>query len=142
MSEDAVVDPLQADKEKFVKAVTTAAEQFMSRVDKKTKKRKRKVVDPNRPKQPQSSFFLFREAKFDEVKKENPESKITELAKILGTRWKALADKDKEVYQKIYEKNKIKWKADMVKYEAAVGVEAAAPEGKKAAKKAAKKPKK
>lgn len=41
------------------------------------------------------------------MKKENPEAKIGDVAKIIGAKWKELSDKDKEPYVKKAEADKV-----------------------------------
>ena len=64
--------------------------------DKKGKKRK--IRDPDMPKNPKSAYILFSMAKRDEVKKEiggNVREVMTELAR----RWQSLSDKQKQVLE-------------------------------------------
>ena len=136
-------NPFAAEKERLLKDVATAIEKYTARVEKKSKKRKRKVVDPDRPKQPQSSFFLFRASKIEELKAEHPGTKITELAKLLGTMWAALPEKEKAVFKEEYEANKVVYQEKLAAYRAtkgdAEGKKAAKPKAPKPAKKPAKK---
>merc|ERR1719204_1436720 len=65
-----------------------------ARVSKKAPK------DANAPKKPLSSYFMFTRDRRVALKAENPDMKVTELkvtqiAKELGKRWKALSDADK-----------------------------------------------
>ncbi len=52
--------------------------------------------DPNAPKKPKTSFFLFCDAQREDVKGSNPEAKSTQIAQELASRWKAL-DKVREL---------------------------------------------
>jgi structure-specific recognition protein 1 len=54
-------------------------------------KKKRKTKDPNAPKMPQTSFFLFMNQERSKVKAENPTATSGELGKLLGIAWKALS---------------------------------------------------
>jgi hypothetical protein len=44
-------------------------------------------MKPAAPKRALSAFFLFRGEVYNQVKNDNPESKITELTKIISTMW-------------------------------------------------------
>ena len=58
-----------------------------------------KVKDPNAPKRPMSSYFLFMNAKRAGVKEAEPDLKFGELTKKLTEKWKALTDKEKKIYE-------------------------------------------
>ena len=55
--------------------------------------------DPNAPKRPLSNYMNFCNAKRAEVKAANPDAKMTELSKILGTQWKALSPEQQAGYK-------------------------------------------
>ncbi|ELT88434.1 hypothetical protein CAPTEDRAFT_172235 [Capitella teleta] len=77
------------------------------------KKRKKKVKgDPNKPKRPQSAYFLWLNEMREEIKAENPDAGVTDIAKLAGQRWKEVTDKTrweglavkaKESYEKAME---------------------------------------
>lgn len=46
-----------------------------------------------------------------QVKKDNPEAKLGEIAKIIGEKWGKLSDKEKEPYQKKAEADKVRRRA-------------------------------
>ena len=54
-----------------------------------------KKVDskPAPPKRPLAPFFLYKQDVYEQVKKENPDSKITELTKIIAEKWKKVDEK-------------------------------------------------
>ena len=58
---------------------------------------KKEKVDkgPKKPKRPLSAYLCYAQEKRIEIKKENPELKMTEITKLLGTAWKAEEDKTK-----------------------------------------------
>jgi predicted GIY-YIG superfamily endonuclease len=62
-------------------------------------RRVKKEKDPNAPKKPLSSYMLFCNAKRAEVKAANPDLKMVELSKLLGTQWKALSKDQQEAYK-------------------------------------------
>jgi len=55
----------------------------------------KKPKDEKAPKRPQTAYFLFTAAERAAVKAAQPELKVTQIAKELGKRWKALSDADK-----------------------------------------------
>lgn len=61
------------------------------------------------PKRPMGAFFLFCSDAREQVKKENPDAKITEIAKLLGAAWRALED-EKAEYTKKATELRGKWK--------------------------------
>ena len=67
---------------------------FKELVEKDIKKRKK---DPNAPKRPLSAYMYFCSNNRDQIKKNNPELKLTEVAMRLGQMWKDMSDDDKQV---------------------------------------------
>ena len=62
----------------------------------KKEKRVRKVKKTKlagQPKRGQSSYFLWMNANRDDIKKENPDFSIGDIAKKAGELWKGLSDK-------------------------------------------------
>lgn len=55
-----------------------------------------------------SAFFLFREEVYNKVKSENPDSKITELTKIISEMWKNVDQATKDRLEVKYQENKKK----------------------------------
>ncbi len=74
--------------------------------EKKEKKEKKegkakKVKDPNAPKREPTAYIKFSNAMRPTILAEHPElaSKVTEVAKIVGEKWKALSDAEKAKYK-------------------------------------------
>jgi hypothetical protein len=63
----------------------------------------KKPKDPNAPKRPMSSYFLFSNERRAVMRKEMPEKKLTELSKLISVEWKELADDTKATYKKRWE---------------------------------------
>merc|ERR1712037_1094264 len=61
-------------------------------------KKQRKKKDPNAPKRPMSAYFLFMNATRPQVRKENPDASIGEVAKIMGKMWGEIEPADKAKY--------------------------------------------
>eukprot|EP01029_Cantina_marsupialis_P017095 TRINITY_DN383_c2_g2_i1.p2 TRINITY_DN383_c2_g2~~TRINITY_DN383_c2_g2_i1.p2 ORF type:complete len:367 (-),score=120.77 TRINITY_DN383_c2_g2_i1:259-1359(-) len=47
------------------------------------------------PKRPSTSYFLWCSSVREEMKKEHPEMKVTELSKVMGEKWRGMSDEDK-----------------------------------------------
>ena len=58
--------------------------------------RKRKAgkdKDPNKPKRPQSAYFIWLNEHREDIKEEFPGISVTDLSKKAGERWKEVTDK-------------------------------------------------
>ena len=66
----------------------------------------KKEKDPDAPKKPQTSYFLYMNAKRPEVKAADPKLTFGELTKKLTEMWKALSDTDRKVYEDAAAKDK------------------------------------
>ena len=64
----------------------------------KKKRTKKKTVDPDAPKKPESAYILFVKDRMNSVKEKNPEVKQNELFSLIATQWNALDSKSKEGY--------------------------------------------
>ena len=53
-----------------------------------------------------------------QVKEEQPELKFTEIAGVLGKKWKALEDKDKKPYEEQAAKDKARYEKENAAYKA------------------------
>ncbi|KAE8889627.1 hypothetical protein PF003_g26379 [Phytophthora fragariae] len=83
-----------------------------------TTKGSRKKKDPNAPKRALSAYFFFCNEIRQEVRDENPNKRITEIAPLLAERWRALPDKKRVKYQKMNEEAKVKYAQQMDVYNA------------------------
>jgi len=76
--------------------------------------------DPNKPKRSKTAFLHFCDSKrgsiIEKFKKENKKVVVGELAKKLGSMWKALSDKNKEKYQKLAAKDKDEYLKKLAEY--------------------------
>ncbi|KAH6936682.1 hypothetical protein HPB50_020589 [Hyalomma asiaticum] len=82
----------------------------------KSKKRKR-AKDPNAPKRPLSAFFWFCNDERPNVRQENPDSSVGEVAKELGRRWNEVGDDVKAKYEGLAAKDKARYeKASIQKH--------------------------
>ena len=76
----------------------------------------KKQRDQAMPKKPKSSFLYFCDEFRNEVKNSNPDFKIGEIMKELGSRWKLCKEKDK--YNKLAEDARVEYEDDLEEYKA------------------------
>lgn len=72
--------------------------------------------DKNLPVKRRSAYIFYCMDERDNVKKEFPDHKITEISVVLGTRWKKLSDEEKKPYQEKSEEDKKRYEKQMQKY--------------------------
>ena len=65
----------------------------------KKRRRKKKPVDPLKPKAALSAYLLFGKSVRDSIKTEHPEFKSPDIMTETGRLWKALSDSDKVVFE-------------------------------------------
>jgi structure-specific recognition protein 1 len=82
----------------------------------KKERKKKAKKDPNAPKRPQSSYFLFMATKRDGVKSANPGMSIGEISKNIGNLWKQLPDVEKKVFEEQYAVSKAKYDEEYKAY--------------------------
>merc|ERR1719228_1238553 len=70
-----------------------------------------------RPKKPPTAYFLFTAKIRKETTAANPEMKITQLAKVMGQKWKEISEEEKKVYQEQAAKLKEEHKNTVAEYE-------------------------
>jgi hypothetical protein len=104
-----VEDSKEADK-KSIFMNTVAFEMPVSAGKKKAKK------DPLAPKRGMSAFMLFSNEQRNKIKGENPEATFGEVGRKVGEAWKALNDKQKQVYVKKAEQDKKRYETELQKY--------------------------
>jgi hypothetical protein len=84
--------------------------------DERPKKKKKKVKDPNAPKRPITAYFYFAADKRPEIKKENPDYGITQIAQVIGEHWRNLDDEDKHPFEELAAKDKARYVKEMAAY--------------------------
>merc|ERR1711973_986172 len=58
-------------------------------------KKQKKKKDPNAPKRPTSAYFFYAGDVRPGIREENPDMKITEVAKLIGAQWRELDEDEK-----------------------------------------------
>ncbi|XP_037684775.1 high mobility group protein B4 [Choloepus didactylus] len=71
-------------------------EEMMNYVGKRKKRRKR---DPQAPRRPPSSFILFCHEHYAQLKSDNPNWSVVQVAKASGKMWSAKTDVEKQPYE-------------------------------------------
>lgn len=78
--------------------------------------KKRATKDVNEPKKPQTAFFLFSQEYRDQIKTNNPDFKVTDVARELGRMWREANDETKSYFAKSAEEKKAEYKKEMEEY--------------------------
>jgi hypothetical protein len=76
----------------------------------------KKVKDPNAPKKGMSAFMIFSNEQRNKIKAANPEASFGEIGRKVGEAWKALSDKQKQVYVKKSEEDKKRYESEFQTY--------------------------
>jgi len=66
---------------------------------KATTKTGKKKKDPNAPKRGLSAYMFFANEQRENVRSENPGIAFGQVGKVLGERWKALSEKQRQPYE-------------------------------------------
>ncbi|AAS51610.1 ADL310Wp [Eremothecium gossypii ATCC 10895] len=84
-----------------------------------TKKRtQRKKKDPNAPKRAMSAYMFFANENRDIVRAENPGISFGQVGRVLGEKWKALSDDEKQPYEAKAEADKKRYESEKELYNA------------------------
>lgn len=76
----------------------------------------RKPKDTNAPKRSKTSYFLFGDSVREATKLEHPKAKITEIARIIGAKWKELSDDEKRPFADEAKRLKALYNEEMARY--------------------------
>ncbi|XP_045130048.1 FACT complex subunit Ssrp1-like isoform X1 [Portunus trituberculatus] len=102
-------------------------------VSEKPRKRKpKKEKDSNKPKRPQSAYFIWLNESREQIKKENPGISITEISKVAGQKWKTI--ENKKEWEVKAAKAKEEYEKAMKEYKASLKGQSSSP-AKKSSKK-------
>lgn len=72
--------------------------------------------DPNAPKKPQSSYFLWMNDNRARIKEENPSAGLTDIARLSGAQWKEISDSEKAKYEEKNKQDKERYAEEMKNY--------------------------
>lgn len=82
----------------------------------------RKPKDKNAPKRGLSAYMFFTQDQRDKVKEENPGIAFTDVAKVLGQKWKELSAEEKAPYEEQAANDKKRYESAKAEYDAQGGV--------------------
>ena len=83
----------------------------------KKKKRTAAIKDPNAPKKPLTSYFIFSMQMRDTVKKQMPNATSNEIASALGQIWRDMSPEEKKDFVQQHQENVKVYEAQMKDYE-------------------------
>lgn len=87
------------------------------KVEKKVKKAKKvNAGGKPAPKRATTAFFYFTADIREQTKNDNPNLKMSDLAKIHGEKWKALSDAEREPYNKKNEVDKVRYEKEKAEW--------------------------
>lgn len=72
--------------------------------------------DPNAPKKPYSAYFLFAQEVREDVKRENPDERITVISMKIAEKWKGLSEEQKKPFELRAQEDKKRYQAEMAAY--------------------------
>ena len=107
------------------------ADELIKRLSTKTNKKQLVVNsrDPDMPKRPKSAYFLWADTARDEMRdaileEDGEDAKVSasEVAKLLGARWKEMSDAEKAPFQEQANTLSSEWKEAMAAYRAEKGI--------------------
>ncbi|KAJ9663153.1 Non-histone chromosomal protein 6 [Neophaeococcomyces mojaviensis] len=84
----------------------------------KTRGDGKKKKDPNAPKRGLSAYMFFANEMRDQVREENPGISFGQVGKVLGDRWKALSEKQRQPYEAKAATDKKRYEEEKAKYNA------------------------
>lgn len=94
------------------------AEKTMTRKPAKGAKKKK---DPNAPKRGLSAYMFFANEQRENVRAENPGIAFGQVGKVLGERWKALSQKQRDPYEAKAAADKKRYEDEKAAYQANAG---------------------
>lgn len=104
-----------ADKDK--KRYDTEMQSYVPPKGEKIRGKKRKQIkDPNAPKRSLSAFFWFCNDERGQVKANNPDYGVGDIAKELGRKWADAEPHTKQKYEAMAEKDKARYEREMMEY--------------------------
>lgn len=77
----------------------------------------RKPKDPNAPKKPLTAYLLFSGSVRAQCREENPELKMTQIAGVIGNKWKALSEEEQKKWSDLSAKQKEEYKSVIADYQ-------------------------
>jgi hypothetical protein len=82
----------------------------------KKERRRRRKKDPNKPRGALTPYMCFSKQIRPVIQNENPGAGVTDIAKIIGAKWRALTDEEKEPFKVLAQKDRARYNAQMKDY--------------------------
>ena len=98
------------------KATKRANAGGVTKQSKAKKGKAKKAKDPNAPKRPSNAYIHYCKKVRSDVKAANPNLKPTEINQKMGEQWKNLSDEEKAPFEKLVEKDKLRYQQEMANY--------------------------
>jgi len=117
-------DKAEQDKRRHAREMESYVPSETSEPAKKKGKKGKKEKDPNKPKRAASAYFLWlneTRAEIVRVDLKGDGSKVTEVMKIAGQKWKAMDAKAKEKYEQLAAKDKERYQKEIAEYKENLG---------------------
>merc|ERR1712196_710642 len=111
----------EKDKLRNAKEMESYVPSETSEPKKKKGKKGKKEKDPNKPKKAKTAYFYFLDDARPEIIRvdmKGDKSKVTEILKIAGQKWKAVDAKAKEKYEQLAAKDKERYAKEIAEYKA------------------------
>ena len=86
-------------------------------------KKQKKKKDPNAPKRATTSFMFYSSKMRPIIKEEKPDTKFTEMGKLIGEKWREIGSEEKKEFEAMANEDKERYNAEMAKYDAKKQVE-------------------
>jgi hypothetical protein len=77
--------------------------------------------DPNAPKRPLSTFFLFSADERPKIKKDNASLSVADIAKVIGERWRSIGEERKRHYEEKARQEKERYDRELAAYKQSGG---------------------
>ena len=110
------LDQHQTDRERFTKEMSNLSPDQQTLLRQITRAR-RKHKRANFPKPPLSQFMFFvksnRQDIIDKAKTDGQQLTFQDTGKLLGQKWRSMSEKEREPYQKMFEKDKYRYQKEL-----------------------------
>jgi len=82
----------------------------------KKKKKQKKEKDPNAPKKALSAYFIYAGRVRADIRTENPEMAITQVAQVIGEKWRQLSAEDRKEFEEEAARDKVRYQTQLQQY--------------------------
>ncbi|KAJ2493174.1 hypothetical protein IWW37_000824 [Coemansia sp. RSA 2050] len=139
MSSKKMAKVTSQDSAELTEAYAKLSEVYMRMSNTLSGKRAPAARDPNRPKRPMTGYLIFMQDKFQELKREHPNTPPKEIVTMGAQAWQNMDEDKRRPFMAQAEALQTKYQGDMAKYESQLGSADHASATEEAPKKKAKK---